>query len=68
MRPTAHACRLSSPAASSRHVVDAVVVGNSVPLSRRPEGREQRPGPYGLIKRRSVSTVLGLPMFIRLNA
>ena len=32
MRPTAHARRLSSPAASSRHAVDAVVVGNPVPL------------------------------------
>ena len=68
MRPTAHARRLSSRAASSRHAVDAVVVGNPVPLSRRKQRREQRPEPYGLIKRRSVSTVLGLPMFIRLNA
>ena len=32
MRPIAHARRLSSPAASSRHAVDAVVVGNPVPI------------------------------------
>ena len=32
MRPIAHARRLSSRAASSRHAVDAVVVGNPVPL------------------------------------
>ena len=32
MRPTAHARRLSSRAASPRHAVDAVVVGNPVPL------------------------------------
>lgn len=111
MRPIAHARRLSSRVAASRHAVDAVVVGNPVPLGipalfladqlsrgrtaeqilsgkrgltaeyagaegyayrsilrRRTQGREQRPEPYGLIKRRSVSTVLGLPMFIRLNA
>ena len=32
MRPIAHARRLSSRAASSRHAVDAVVVGNPVPI------------------------------------
>ena len=32
MRPIAHARRQSSRAASSRHAVDAVVVGNPVPL------------------------------------
>ena len=32
MRPIAHARRLSSRAASSRRAVDAVVVGNPVPL------------------------------------
>ena len=32
MRPIAHASRPSSRAASSRHAVDAVVVGNPVPL------------------------------------
>ena len=32
MRPIAHARRLSSRVASSRHAVDAVVVGNPVPL------------------------------------
>jgi hypothetical protein len=31
MRPIAHACRQSSPAAASRHAVDAVVVGNPAP-------------------------------------
>jgi len=36
MRPIAHARRLSSPAASSRHAVDAVVVCNPVPLGIRP--------------------------------
>jgi hypothetical protein len=32
MRPIAHARRLSSRAASSRHAVDPVVVGNPVPI------------------------------------
>jgi hypothetical protein len=32
MRPIAHARRLSSRATSSRHAVDAVVVGNPVPI------------------------------------
>ena len=32
MRPITHARRLSSRAASSRHAVDAVVVGNPVPI------------------------------------
>jgi len=32
MRPIAHARRLSSRAASSRRAVDAVVVGNPVPI------------------------------------
>jgi hypothetical protein len=32
MRPIAHARRLSSRAASSRHEIDAVVVGNPVPF------------------------------------
>lgn len=32
MRPIAHARRLSSRAASSRHAVDALVVGNPVPI------------------------------------
>jgi hypothetical protein len=32
MRPIAHARRQSSRAASSRHAVDALVVGNPVPL------------------------------------
>jgi hypothetical protein len=32
MRPYAHARRLSSRAASSRHEIDAVVVGNPVPI------------------------------------
>jgi hypothetical protein len=32
MRPIAHARRLSSRAAASRHAVDAVVVGNPVPI------------------------------------
>jgi hypothetical protein len=32
MRPIAHARRLSSRAATTRHAVDAVVVGNPVPL------------------------------------
>jgi hypothetical protein len=32
MRPIAHSGRLSSRAAWSRHAVDAVVVGNPVPI------------------------------------
>ena len=32
---------------------------------RKPQCREERPEPYRLSKRRSVSTVLGLPMLIR---
>jgi hypothetical protein len=36
MRPIAHARCLSSRAASSRHAVDAVVVGNPVPLGISP--------------------------------
>jgi hypothetical protein len=36
MSPIAHSRRLSSPAAASRHAVDAVVVGNPVPLGISP--------------------------------